>query len=170
MVEEIYLAVTYTVQVTSSSMRLIKLLPTIYCGCNRLHQAKIFPNVHWFPFSSGSSSYLEQLHQLMQTFLLFCTKKLTFFYFTNSSLQNTHINLSILHIYSIKIFILFTIFYYSLPHYLSLTDPIQNPSLFHHLSLSQTQSISLSLSHQPNNNYNHLIAAAQFPNLSLALL
>ena len=106
----------------------------------------------------------------MQTFLLFCTKKLTFFYFTNSSLQNTHINLSILHIYSIKIFILFTIFYYSLPHYLSLTDPIQNPSLLHHLSFSQTQSVSLSISHQPNNNYNHLVAAAQFPNLSLALL
>ena len=38
----------------------------------------------------------------MQIFLLFCTKKSTFFYFTHLILQNTHIGLSILHIYSIK--------------------------------------------------------------------
>ena len=40
----------------------------------------------------------------MQIFLLFCTKNLLF-YFTHSFLQNTHISLSILHVYSNKIFI-----------------------------------------------------------------
>ena len=38
----------------------------------------------------------------MQIFYLFCKKKPTFLYFTQSLLQNTHINLSILRIYSIK--------------------------------------------------------------------
>ena len=37
-------------------MWLIKLLPT---KCNRLYQAKSFPDVHWLPFSSGSNSHLE---------------------------------------------------------------------------------------------------------------
>ena len=60
----------------------------------------------------------------MQTFCLFCTKKTTFFFFfTHQFLQNTHINLSILHIYSIKysFFYNFLLFPHSLP--LSLTDP-----------------------------------------------
>ena len=70
-----------------------------------------------------SLSLLEQLHQLMQTFRIFCTKKNYFFYFTNPFLQNTHISLSILHIYSIKysFFYNFLLFPHSLP--LSLTDP-----------------------------------------------
>ena len=58
---------------------------------------------------------LEQPHQLMQTFHLFCIKNY-FFYFTNSFLQNTSISLSIIHIYSIK-YSFFIIFYYFLTHY-----------------------------------------------------
>ena len=38
-------------------------------------------------------------------FFPFCTFKTYFFYFTHSFLQNTHISLSILHVYSNKIFI-----------------------------------------------------------------
>ena len=38
-------------------------------------------------------------------FFPFCTSKTYFFYFTHSFLQNTHISLSILHVYSNKIFI-----------------------------------------------------------------
>ena len=74
-------------------------------------------------------------------FFSFCTSKSKtyFFYFTCSFLQNTHISLSILYIYSIK----YSFFYNFLLFSLSLP-----------LSLSQTQSTSLSLSHQPNNNYN----------------
>ena len=45
---------------------------------------------------------LEQPHQFVQIFCLFCKKKPTFFYFTYPLLQNTHISLSILHIYLIK--------------------------------------------------------------------
>ena len=59
----------------------------------------------------------------MQTFSLFCTKKNYFFYFTHLFLQNTYINQSILHIYSIKysFFYNFLLFPHSLP--LSLTYP-----------------------------------------------
>ena len=56
----------------------------------------------------------------VQIFYLFYKKKIYFFYFTHSLLQNTHIGLFILHIYSIK-YSFFTIFYYSLPHYPSLS-------------------------------------------------
>ena len=54
----------------------------------------------------------------MQTFHLFCTKNY-FFYFTHQFLQNTHISLSILHIYSIK----YSFFYNFLlfPHLLPLS-------------------------------------------------
>ena len=57
---------------------------------------------------------LEQPHQFVQIFCLFCKKKPTFFYFTYPLLQNTHISLSILHIYLIK-YSFFYIFYYFLP-------------------------------------------------------
>ena len=40
-------------------------------------------------------------------FFPFCTSKTYFFYFTHSFLQNTHISLSILHVYSNKILISF---------------------------------------------------------------
>ena len=59
----------------------------------------------------------------MQPSRLFYMKKLTFFYFIYLFLQNTHISLFILHIYSIKysFFYNFLLFPPSLP--LSLTDP-----------------------------------------------
>ena len=65
----------------------------------------------------------EHLHQWMQPSCLFYMKKLTFFYFIYLFLQNTHISLFILHIYSIKysFFYNFLLFPPSLP--LSLTDP-----------------------------------------------
>ena len=62
----------------------------------------------------------------------FCTSKPYFFYFTHPFLQNIHISLSILHIYSIK-YSFFYIFYYFLTRGLSLS-----------LSLSLTTSHSLS--------------------------
>ena len=56
-------------------------------------------------------------------FIYFCIKKYYFFCFTNSFLQNIHINLSILHIYSIRysLFYNFLLFPHSL--LLSLTNP-----------------------------------------------
>ena len=48
---------------------------------------------------------LEQLHHLVHNFFHFAHLKSTFFYFTHLFLQNTHISLSIVHIYSNKIFI-----------------------------------------------------------------
>ena len=73
---------------------------------------------------------LEHSHQFVQIFCLFYTKKPTF-----SILQNIHISLSILHIYSIKysLFYNFLLFTSSLP--LSLTDPqppSSPPSHHHH--------------------------------------
>ena len=81
----------------------------------------------------------------MQIFHLFCKKKPTFFlfffYFTHPLLQNTHISLSILHIYSIKysFFLLFFIIFFtslSLTAYLSLIDqppsPSNQPPQLHH--------------------------------------
>ena len=53
-------------------------------------------------------------------FLVFYTKNLLFFYFTHQFLQNSHISLFILHIYLIK-YSFFTIFYYFLTHYSSLS-------------------------------------------------
>ena len=49
-------------------------------------------------------------------FFPFCTSKTYFFYFTHLFLQNTHISLSIIHVYSNKIFI-------------SLAQSTQPPSL-----------------------------------------
>ena len=74
----------------------------------------------------------------MQIFLLFSTKKTYFFYFTHPILQNTHINLSVLHIYSIKysFFYNFLLFSPSLPlshrpnntNDLSHTQPPSSPT------------------------------------------
>ena len=78
---------------------------------------------------------------------LFCISKTYFSYFTHSFLQNTHISLSILHIYSIKCSF-FYIFYYFLTHgrslsltaSLSLSDPtiviITQPPSSRNLNLS----------------------------------
>ena len=96
---------------------------------------------------------LEQLHQLMQILLLFCTKKAIF-----SILRTYFYKTPYQFIYSPrlfnKIFIFYNFLLFSLPYRFSLTDPIWNPSPSPPLSLSQTQSTSRSLSHQPNNNYN----------------
>ena len=53
--------------------------------------------------------YLEHPHQYVQKIFhfAFCTSKTYFFYFTHLFLQNTHISLSIIHIYSNKIFFFF---------------------------------------------------------------
>ena len=56
----------------------------------------------------------------LRIFFHFAHLKPTFVYFTHSFLQNTHISLSILHIYSIK-YSFFYIFYYFLTHGLSLS-------------------------------------------------
>ena len=62
--------------------------------------------------------------------------KTYFFYFTHQFLQNTHIRLSILHIYLIKYSFFFP-FFITLPHrpsltdQHSLTDPDPNPTLSH---------------------------------------
>ena len=62
----------------------------------------------------------------MQIFFLFYTKKSYLFYFIDSLFQNTHISLSILHIYSIK----YSFFYNFL--LLSLTTPLSHrPTLSH---------------------------------------
>ena len=60
-------------------------------------------------------------------------KKNYFFYFTHSFLQNTHISLSILHIYSIKylLFFHFLLFYLS-PKPISLKTTLSLTDLNHH--------------------------------------
>ena len=71
-----------------------------------------------------NSWLLEQSYQLMQTFLLFCIKKKNYFlfiYFIHQFLQNTHISLSILHIYSIKYS-----FFYNFIIIFSLTTPLSH--------------------------------------------
>ena len=57
---------------------------------------------------------LEQPHQFVQIFCLFCKKKPTFSILHIHFYKNTHISLSILHIYLIK-YSFFYIFYYFLP-------------------------------------------------------
>ena len=66
---------------------------------------------------------LRATTSVRSNFLSILHEKTYFFYFTHSHLQNTHINLSIPHIYSIKysLFYNFLLFTLSLP--LSLTDP-----------------------------------------------
>ena len=64
----------------------------------------------------------------LRIFFHFAHLKPTFVYFTHSFLQNTHISLSILHIYSIK-YSFFYIFYYFLTHGLSLS---LRPNHHHH--------------------------------------
>ena len=55
-------------------------------------------------------------------FLSILQEKTYFFYFTYPLLQNIHISLFILHVYSIK-YLFFYIFYYFLTHGLSLSLP-----------------------------------------------
>ena len=105
---------------------------------------------------------LEQPHQFVQIFCLFCKKKPTFFYFTYPLLQNTHISLSILHIYLIKYSFFFTFFIISFrllsgtnsPHRLlhPHPHPASNPSTksshwFTDLPQQQSQ--------QQRHNHNH---------------
>ena len=70
----------------------------------------------------------------LRIFFHFAHLKPTFVYFTHSFLQNTHISLSILHIYSIK-YSFFYIFYYFLTHGLSLSHCLSlslRPNHHHH--------------------------------------
>ena len=77
----------------------------------------------------------------MHSFCPFCKKKTCFFYFTHPLLQNTHISLFILHIYSIK--------YSFLTQYLATINDQSSsnhqPSLHH----QPTQPPSSSQPHQP---------------------
>ena len=79
--------------------------------------------------------YLSQ--SIHQTFLLFYTKSYFFLFYTPIFTKHPHQFIYSTHLFN-KIFILLQFFII-----LSLTA-----------SLSQTQSASLSFSHQPNNNYN----------------
>ena len=76
----------------------------------------------WILWSMRASTLVIQFF-----FFPFCTFKTYFFYFSNSFLQNTHISLSILHIYSIK-YSFFYIFYYFLTRGLSLSLSLSNPT------------------------------------------
>ena len=60
-------------------------------------------------------------------FLFILHEKTYFFYFTHPLLQNTHISLSILHIYSIKYSLFYNVLLFTPSLPLSLTDP-QPPS------------------------------------------
>ena len=71
-----------------------------------------------FIFSSQS---LEQPHQLMQTFRLFCINKLLFLFYTPIFTKHPHQSIYSTHLFN-KIFILLQFFYYFLTH---------NPSLSH---------------------------------------
>ena len=107
----------------------------------------------------------------MQIFHLFYIKNY-FFYFTLLFLQNTHISLSLLHIYSIKYSFFYNFYYYFLHCFslslsnpttiiittlISLLDPTQPPSSSLPRSLSQTQPPSSSLPRSANrpNHYQH---------------
>ena len=73
-------------------------------------------------FRASTSVRLSFSIYFTPTTHLFCTKKKNyFFYFTHQFLQNTHISLSILHIYSIK-YSFFYIFFIIL----SLIDPLSH--------------------------------------------
>ena len=92
---------------------------------------------------------LEQPHQFMQIFCLFCKKKHTFFYFTHSLLQNTHISLSILHIYSIKyLFFLHFLLFPSRSSLESSHRPNTNPKS----PTPSCQTLSSPSSYRPNTN------------------
>ena len=78
-----------------------------------LSTIKYNPNTNSLKTLQEESSWHDrfwQLHQLMQTFCLFCTKNY-FFYFIHKFLQNTHINLSIVHIYLIKYSFFYNFFF-----------------------------------------------------------
>ena len=68
----------------------------------------------------GPIQNLRATTSVRSNFLSILQEKTYFFYFTHPLLQNIHISLSILHIYSIK-YSFFYIFYYFLTHGLSLS-------------------------------------------------
>ena len=79
----------------------------------------------WKTIPRGKYVLLRATASIDANFPSILHKKAIFFYFTHQFLQKTHVSLSILHIYSIKIFILLQYFIIlSLIASLSLTDPI----------------------------------------------
>ena len=77
-------------------------------------------------------TYLEQLHQSVEKIFHFAHLKSIFFYFILPFLQNTHINLSIIHLYSNKIFIFLPYFIILFAYFLhSLSLPLR-PNHHHH--------------------------------------
>ena len=66
---------------------------------------------------------LRAIASIDAKFFPFCTSKTYFFYFTLLFLQNTHISLSIIHLYSNKIFIFLLFFIIFFTASLSLLDP-----------------------------------------------
>ena len=87
----------------------------------------IIPNFTLFFFLDKTKFYtcrpIRASSSVRLYFLSILQRKTYFFYFTNSLLQNTHINLFILHVYSIKysLFYNFLFFTPSLPLSLSQT-------------------------------------------------
>ena len=99
--------------------------------------------------SSSKSNYISRCK-----FSFYFAKKSYFFYFIHSFLQNTHINLSILHIYSIKYSFFYKFLLFS-PSPLFSHKP--NPKGLKPISLKTTLSISLT---DPNHHHtNHQILA-----------
>ena len=81
---------------------------------------------------------LRAIASIDAKFFPFCTSKTYFFYFTLLFLQNTHISLSIIHLYSNKIFIFlpfFIIFFTYFLHCLSL--PLKPNHHHHHYPLGE---------------------------------
>ena len=93
-----------------------------------------FPSLKaWVPRSEGTSSSnnLRATASVCANFLSILQEKTYFFYFTHLLLQNTHISLSILHIYSIKHSFFLHFFIISFPllsRTLSQTQNHQPPS------------------------------------------
>ena len=79
----------------------------------------------------GPIQNLRATTSVRSNFLSILQEKTYFFYFTHPLLQNIHISLSILHIYSIK-YSFFYIFYYFLTHGLSLPLSLKPNHRYHH--------------------------------------
>ena len=93
------------------------IIPCFFFGVSNADKSSTYYSIFTFLYSSDRKYGIKCCMNVQTSRLYNTRKKLFFFYFTHSLLQNTHVNLSILYIYSIK----YSFFYNFLLHRPSLS-------------------------------------------------
>ena len=119
----------------------------------------------------GQTYQIRAFASMNAKFFPFCTSKIYFFYFTLLFLQNTHISLSIIHIYSNKIFISLTLSslsqtqhhphsHHSTTHHKpigkkSRTTTSSHPNRIKDIPILKLEQITITYPYPNRNNYTH---------------